>query len=52
MHRYFLQLWREVCEACSGREEVGGCPEGCEGGLVGRDHGMEAFVRQVLGQQE
>ena len=42
----------KICEPCSEKEEVKGCPDGCRAGLMGRDHGMEAFVRQLLGEQE
>ena len=42
----------KICEPCSEKEEVKGCPDGCRAGLMGRDHGMEAFVRQLLGEPE
>ena len=42
----------KVCEPCSEREEeVKACPS-CRADFMGRDHGMEAFVRRVLGKQE
>ena len=42
----------KVCEPCSERdEEVKACPS-CRAGFLGRDYGMEAFVRQLLGEQE
>ena len=42
----------KVCEPCSQKEEVRGCPDNCKAGFMGRDHGMEEFVRRVLGEQE
>ena len=42
----------KICEPCSEKEEVKGCPINCKAGFMGRDHGMEAFVRQFLGEQE
>ena len=42
----------KVCESCSKREEeVKACPS-CRAGFLGRDYGMETFVRQLLGDQE
>jgi len=42
----------KVCEPCSKREEeVKACPT-CRTGFLGRDYGMETFVRQLLGEQE
>jgi len=42
----------KLCKRCSEKEEVRGCPDNCKAGFMGRDLGMEAFVRRVLGQQE
>jgi len=42
----------KVCEPCSTKEEVVSCPLNCRAGFMGRDHGMEAFVRQLLGELE
>ena len=41
----------KVCEPCSQREGVVSCPS-CRAAFIGRDHGMEEFVRRVLGEQE
>ena len=42
----------KICEPCSKREEeVKACPT-CRTGFLGRDYGMETFVRQLLGEQE
>ena len=41
----------KVCEPCSEEEEVKACPT-CRTGFLGRDYGMETFVRQLLGDQE
>jgi len=42
----------KICEPCSEKEEVVSCPTNCKAGFMGRDHGMEAFVKQLLGDQE
>ena len=42
----------KLCEPCSLKEEVVSCPLNCRAGFMGRDLGMEAFVRQLLGQHE
>ena len=39
----------KLCEPCSQREGVVSCPTNCRAGFMGRDLGMEAFVRQLLG---
>ena len=40
----------KLCEPCSEREEVVSCPLNCRTGFMGKDLGMEAFVRQLLGE--
>merc|ERR1719187_2223741 len=39
----------KMCEPCSEKEGVVDCPTRCGAGILGRDLGMEAFVRQLLG---
>ena len=39
----------KLCEPCSEKEGVVSCPLNCRAGFMGRDLGMEAFVRQLLG---
>ena len=41
----------KVCEPCSEKVEVKACPS-CKAGFLGRDHGMEGFVRELLGVQD
>ena len=38
----------KLCEPCSEKEGVVSCPLNCGAGFMGRDLGMEAFVRQLL----
>jgi len=40
----------KLCEPCSLKKEVVSCPLNCRSGFMGRDLGMEAFVRQLLGE--
>jgi len=40
----------KLCEPCSLKEEVVSCPLNCRSGFMGRDLGMEGFVRQLLGE--
>jgi len=42
----------KICEPCSKKEAVVSCPTNCKSGFMGRDHGMEAFVKQLLGEKE
>jgi len=42
----------KICELCSEREAVVSCPTNCKSDFMGRDHGMEAFVKQLLGEHE
>ena len=34
----------KLCEPCSIKPEIQGCPGGCKAGFMGRDYGMEAFL--------
>jgi len=39
----------KICEACSEKEAVVSCPT-CKTAFMGRDFGMEAFVRELSGE--
>ena len=39
----------KLCETCSGKETVKSCPT-CKTAFMGRDFGMEAFVRELSGE--
>jgi len=46
----------KICEPCSQSAWCAGqiepvCPGGCGARLIGRDHGMEAFLQQIFGGQ-
>ena len=38
----------KICEECSQAREVLSCPT-CKADFMGRDHGMEAFIREMIG---
>ena len=40
----------KLCETCSKKEAVKSCPT-CKTGFMGRDFGMEAFVRELAGEK-
>merc|ERR550519_1906222 len=39
----------KICEPCSEKETVLSCPT-CKMGFMGRDFGMEAFIRTISGE--
>ena len=39
----------KICEPCSEEEAVLSCPS-CKKGFMGRDFGMEAFIRTISGE--
>ena len=39
----------KICEPCSKEEAVLSCPT-CETDFMGRDFGMEAFIRDISGE--
>ena len=39
----------KLCETCSGKETVKSCPT-CKTAFMGRDFGMEAFIRTISGE--
>ena len=39
----------KICEPCSGKGELVSCPT-CKSAFMGRDYGMEAFVRELSGE--
>jgi len=39
----------KICEPCSQEEAVSSCPT-CEAAFMGRDYGMEAFIREISGE--
>ena len=39
----------KICEPCSEKEAVVSCPT-CKTAFMGRDFGMEAFVRELSGE--
>ena len=40
----------KLCETCSKKDSVKSCPT-CKTGFMGRDFGMEAFVRELAGEK-
>ena len=38
----------KICEPCSEKEAVVSCPT-CKTAFMGRDYGMEAFIRELSG---
>ena len=40
----------KLCETCSKKEAVKSCPT-CKTGFMGRDFGMEAFIRELAGEK-
>jgi len=39
----------KICKPCSQEETVSSCPT-CEAAFMGRDYGMEAFIREISGE--
>ena len=39
----------KICEPCSEEESVLSCPT-CKTAFMGRDYGMEAFIRDLFGE--
>jgi len=39
----------KICEACSENEAVESCPT-CKTAFIGRDYGMEAFIKELIGE--
>jgi len=40
----------KLCETCSKKEAVKSCPS-CKTAFMGRDYGMEAFIRELAGEK-
>ena len=40
----------KLCETCSKKEAVKSCPS-CKTAFMGRDFGMEAFIRELAGEK-
>ena len=46
---HFCFKGHKICEPCSEEEAVLSCPT-CKTAFMGRDFGMEAFIRELSGE--